>query len=70
MKKVILTLAIAIVALATFAQAPQQMSYQTVIRDNSGALVASHSVGMRFSILQGSSTGRRFMLRSKQPLPT
>jgi hypothetical protein len=33
------------------------MSYQAVIRDNSGALVNSTAVGMKISILQGSSTG-------------
>ena len=39
------------------AQAPQKMSYQAVIRNTSNALVASTTVGMRISILQGSSTG-------------
>jgi hypothetical protein len=41
----------------TFAQAPQKMSYQAVIRNSSGALVASTSVGIRISILQNSSSG-------------
>jgi len=40
-----------------FAQAPQKMSYQAVIRNASNALVANSSVGMRISILQGSSSG-------------
>ena len=39
------------------AQAPQKMSYQAVIRNTSGALVTSNSVGMKISILQGSETG-------------
>ncbi len=39
------------------AQAPQKMSYQAVIRNASNALVVSHSVGMKISILQGSSSG-------------
>ncbi|MBL7886689.1 MAG: DUF1566 domain-containing protein [Flavobacterium sp.] len=39
------------------AQAPQKMSYQAVIRNTSNALVVSTTVGMRISILQGSSTG-------------
>jgi hypothetical protein len=40
-----------------FAQAPQKMSYQAVIRNSSNTLVTSSSVGMQISILQGSSTG-------------
>lgn len=39
------------------AQAPQKMSYQAVIRNTSNVLVTSTTVGMRISILQGSSTG-------------
>jgi Protein of unknown function (DUF1566)/Collagen triple helix repeat (20 copies) len=40
-----------------FAQAPQKMSYQAVIRNSTNALVRSSPVGMRISILQGSPTG-------------
>jgi len=39
------------------AQVPQKMSYQAVIRDASNALITNTSVGLRISILQGSSTG-------------
>jgi hypothetical protein len=38
-------------------QAPEKMSYQAIIRDNSGQLVTDHDVGMKISILQGSVTG-------------
>lgn len=40
-----------------FAQAPQQMSYQAVIRDNTDNLVTNQSVGVQISILQGSISG-------------
>lgn len=40
-----------------FAQAPELLSYQAVIRDNSGNLVINQSIGIRISILQGSITG-------------
>jgi hypothetical protein len=40
-----------------FAQAPQKMSYQAVIRNTSGALVTSTLVGMKISILQGTASG-------------
>jgi len=41
----------------SFAQAPQKMSYQAVIRNNSYQLICSHVVGMKISILQGSANG-------------
>ena len=50
-------IAILITVATTKAQAPQLMSFQSVVRDNTGKLVASHSVGLRLSILQGSITG-------------
>ncbi len=37
-----------------FAQAPQKMSYQAVIRNSSNALLTSTPVGMQISILQSS----------------
>lgn len=39
------------------AQAPQLMSFQSVIRDNTGKLVANHNVGLRLSIVQGTVNG-------------
>lgn len=41
----------------SWAQAPQKMSYQAVIRNTSNALITSSPVGMQISILQGSSSG-------------
>jgi hypothetical protein len=40
-----------------FAQAPQKMSYQAVIRDATNRLITNSPVGVRISILQGTSTG-------------
>ena len=42
---------------STFAQAPQKMSYQAVIRNATNTLVTNAPVGMRVSILQGSTSG-------------
>ena len=53
----IITLVCLLIGTSIFAQAPQKMSYQAVIRNTSGALVTSTSVGMKISILQGSETG-------------
>ena len=40
-----------------FAQAPQKMSYQCVVRNSNGKLVANQSIGLRISILEGSAEG-------------
>ena len=53
----IITLVCLLIGTSIFAQAPQKMSYQAVIRNTSGALVSSTSVGIKISILQGSATG-------------
>ena len=39
------------------AQTPESMNYQAVIRNGSGDIVASQSVGIRIKILQGSTSG-------------
>ena len=53
----IITLVCLLIGSSIFAQAPQKMSYQAVIRNTSGALVTSSSVGMKISILQGTLAG-------------
>jgi len=53
----IIALAYLLINSSILAQAPQKMSYQAVIRNTSGALIASTSVGMKISILQGTATG-------------
>ncbi len=40
-----------------FAQAPEKMSYQSVIRGSNNSLVVNQSVRLRMSILQGAITG-------------
>jgi uncharacterized protein (TIGR02145 family) len=45
------------ITVSVFAQAPQKMSYQAVIRKSNNALVQSSSVGIRISILKGSLLG-------------
>jgi len=57
MKKLLTLSLIAALTLSVFAQAPQRLSYQAVIRNSSGGLVTSHAVGMKISILQGSASG-------------
>jgi hypothetical protein len=73
MKKVILfittvlTFNFQLLTFNSFAQAPQKMSYQAVIRNNSNALVTSTAVGMQISILQGSATGTNVYTETQTP---
>jgi hypothetical protein len=55
MKKIYTILAAILLTTGVFAQAPQKMSYQAIIRDAGNALVKNHSVGMKISILQGTT---------------
>ncbi len=58
MKKIFLFLSVCFfAALDICAQVPQLMSYQAVIRNGSNQLNANAQVGMRISILQGSTNG-------------
>jgi len=57
MRKLI-TLLVAVLLTATvWAQAPQKMSYQAVIRNSGGTLVTSTQIGMEINIRQGTATG-------------
>jgi hypothetical protein len=67
MKKLYTLLAAFIITLSVSAQAPDKMSYQAVVRDASQALVASQSVGMQLSILQGSINGTAVYVETQAP---
>jgi len=57
MKKILLSITALLFSACLYAQAPQKMSYQAVIRNGNNSLVTSAPVGMKISILQGSSNG-------------
>ena len=57
MKKIYTLIAAISLSSTLFAQAPQKMSYQAVVRNASNTLVANSNVGIQISILQGSATG-------------
>jgi len=67
MKKIYTLLATAIFSLSIFAQAPEKMSYQAVVRDGSDALVVSSTVGMQISILQTTSSGTAVYVETQTP---
>ena len=53
----IIALAHFLISSSIFAQAPQKMSYQAVIRNSNDSLLISTPVGMRISLVQSSPTG-------------
>ena len=58
MKKQILTfLASLLICSGIYAQAPEAINYQAVVRDGAGAIVANQNVGIQLSVLLGSATG-------------
>ncbi len=68
MKKIYSLLLTATIATLSFAQAPQKMSYQAVIRDSENQLVVNNEVRMRISILQGSADGTAVYTETRTPV--
>ena len=67
MKKIYSIVAGLLLTLSVFAQAPQKMSYQAVIRNSSNALITSTPVGMQISVLQGSAGGTAVYVETQTP---
>jgi hypothetical protein len=67
MRPLATTLVALLLALNTYAQAPQKMSYQTVLRNSSDMLIANTLVGMRIGIRQGSPTGTAVYVETHTP---
>ncbi len=57
MKRIFTILAAVLFSGLTLGQAPQKMSYQSVVRNQNGSLVINTSIGMQISILQGNMMG-------------
>lgn len=57
MKRIITIFAALLLTAGVFAQSPQKMSYQAVIRNITNQLIINHAVGMKINILQGSASG-------------
>jgi uncharacterized protein (TIGR02145 family) len=66
MKRILLILTTALLAVNLLAQVPQGMSYQAIVRNTTG-LVINTAVGMRISILQGSTTGSAVYVETQTP---
>lgn len=57
MRKLFSLAALLLLGFAAVAQAPQKFNYQAVARTGNGSLIASGTLGLRFSILNGSANG-------------
>lgn len=67
MKKIITTFTAIFIVACVFAQAPNKMSYQAVIRNSTNSLVTNQVVGTRISILQGNSNGTSVYVETQNP---
>jgi hypothetical protein len=67
MKKIYAIFLTALLSVCVFAQVPQKMSYQAVIRNSSDQLITNHAVGMQISILQGSLSGTAVYVETQTP---
>jgi len=67
MRKLFTVLVAVLLAAGVFAQSPEKMSYQAVVRDGSNSLVTSTAVGMKISILKGSTSGTALYVETQTP---
>ena len=67
MKRLFTVLAMLLFVESVFAQIPQKMSFQAVIRNSNNVLVANKQIGMQISILQGSASGTPVYVETQTP---
>ena len=70
MKKIFLLSCAALIGIMAIAQIPQQINYQTVVRDNTGAIQANLNVQLEFIIHDSSATGRTVYIETTPTLTT
>jgi uncharacterized protein (TIGR02145 family) len=67
MKRIITIAAALLMTVSVWAQSPEKMSYQAVVRDASNSLITTQVVGMQISILQGGATGTSVYVETQTP---
>ena len=67
MKRLFTLITILLFITSVFAQSPQKMSYQAVIRNSEGTLVKNTEVGMQISIIQESAFGASVYVETQTP---
>lgn len=68
MKKLVTTLCLQLLTTVVFAQAPNKMSYQAIVRDANNALVQNQIVGVQLSIIQGTTSGNLVYVETQTPM--
>ncbi len=67
MKRILTFIATVLMAVSMFAQSPDKMSYQAVVRNSNNFAVENQAVGVRVSILQYASTGASVYIETQTP---
>jgi hypothetical protein len=67
MKRVSLTILGLILGAISFAQSPQKFNYQAIVRDAGGVTVTDQLVGVRVSIIEGSTLGPEIFAETHGP---
>lgn len=67
MKQIVTILTALFLTATTWAQSPEKMSYQAVVRNSSDELVTNQSIGMQLSILQSIETGTAVYVETQTP---
>ena len=67
MKTTFTLLAAVLLTASVFAQSPEKMSYQAIIRNSNDALVTNTQIGMQISILQGTTDGTLVYTETQTP---
>ena len=67
MKRIFTIAAALMMTASVFAQAPEKMSYQAIVRDASNSLTTNQAVGMQISILQTTATGTAVYVETQTP---
>ena len=69
MKKLFIVLFSILLTVSIFAQVPQQMTYQAVVRNSASKLVVNHAIGVKISILKTSASGEAVFTEIYNPNP-
>ena len=67
MKQVFTIIILVCFTLLSWAQTPEKMSYQAVVRDGNNNLVTEAQIGMQISILQGTTSGTAVYVEMQSP---
>ncbi|NLX28776.1 MAG: hypothetical protein GXY59_07385 [Bacteroidales bacterium] len=67
MRRIISFLAVALWMVHGFAQSPDRISYQAVIRNSNSTLVTNTTIGMQISVLQDSTSGTAVYVETQIP---